>query len=68
MQGTVVLRLSLSRAGQLLSVGVSKSSGEDTLDSAALSAVRMTGTFPSAPVEVTGDQVTLELPFVFRLK
>lgn len=68
MQGTVVLRLSVSREGQLLSVGVSKSSGEDTLDDAALSAVRMTGTFPSAPVEVTGDQVTLELPFVFRLK
>jgi TonB family protein len=58
----------VSRAGQLLSVRVSKPSGEDSLDDAALSAVRMTGTFPAAPAEVEGAAITLELPFVFRLK
>ena len=68
LQGMVVLRLSVSREGHLLSVRVSQSSGEEILDSAALSAVRMAGTLPAAPVEIVGDQVTVELPFVFRLK
>jgi len=68
LQGTVVIRLSVSRSGRLLAVSVTQSSGEEVLDNAALSAVRMTGTFPPTPAAFEREQVTVELPFVFRLK
>jgi periplasmic protein TonB len=67
-QGTVVVRMTVSRAGRLLAASVSRSSGEELLDVAALSAVRLAAPLPVAPAALESDPVTVDMPFVFRLR
>ena len=67
LEGTAVLRFSVSRNGQLFSMQLVRSSGEGLLDTAAMNAVRAVESFPVAPADVLGEQFTLELPVVFRL-
>lgn len=47
--GTVTVRLSVTRGGDLASVALAASSGNAALDAAALAAVRRAGRFPPAP-------------------
>ncbi|RLL63874.1 energy transducer TonB family protein [Paenirhodobacter hankyongi] len=47
--GTVTVRLSVTRGGDLASVALAASSGNAALDAAALEAVRRAGRFPAAP-------------------
>lgn len=47
--GTVTVRLSVTRGGDLASVALAASSGNAALDAAALEAVRRAGRFPPAP-------------------
>lgn len=68
LQGTVVVRITVSRAGQLLAASVSRSSGEEVLDVAALSAVRLAAQLPEAPAALESNPVTVDMPFVFRLQ
>jgi len=67
LEGTAVLRFSVSRNGQLSSSQLVRSSGEGLLDTAALNALRAVESFPVAPLDVPGEQFTLELPVVFRI-
>jgi len=48
-RGVTTVRLTVTRAGQLASASVARSSGNPALDQAALSAVRRAGRFPPAP-------------------
>jgi protein TonB len=67
LEGTAILRFSVMRNGQLSGVQLARSSGEGLLDTAALNAVRAVEIFPAAPLDVEGEQFTLELPVVFHL-
>ncbi len=67
VEGTAVVRFVLVRSGAVQEVSVARSSGSGLLDGAALRAVRSAGGFPPLPVEIAGDEVSLELPLTFRL-
>lgn len=62
--GTVTVRLTVSRAGQLLGVAVVASSGVAALDRAAVRAVQ-SSRFPKAPDGVGGDSASFTLPMKF---
>ncbi|MFY0310669.1 energy transducer TonB [Leisingera sp. D0M16] len=63
--GRAVVRITVSRTGQLLSYRIAKSSGSAVFDQAALQAVARAGKFPSAPKKLTLSQLTFTLPMSF---
>lgn len=63
-QGTVTVRLTVSRAGKLLGVSVATSSGDAALDRAAIKAVQ-SARLPRAPAAVTADSASFTLPMKF---
>lgn len=62
--GTAIVSIRVTAQGQLAGVGLARSSGNATLDQAALQAVRRAGRFPAAPAGISGTQ-TFTLPLVF---
>lgn len=63
--GRVSVRLTVSHSGQLVSYRISKSSGVNAFDQAALNAVSRAGRFPGAPKALTGAQHTFNLQMNF---
>ncbi|MCU0901614.1 MAG: energy transducer TonB [Cypionkella sp.] len=63
--GSVTVRLTVSRTGQLAGVSVAKSSGNAALDQAALRAVQAAGSFPAAPKGLTDASYAFTLPMKF---
>ncbi|MCF6433342.1 TonB family protein [Leisingera sp. MMG026] len=64
-KGQVVVRLTVSRSGQLLSHRIARSSGVAAFDQAALQAVARAGKFPSAPKKLQINQISFNLPMSF---
>lgn len=64
--GRVVLRLQVSRTGQLQSVSVRQSSGNAELDAAAIRAVRRAKRFPAAPEGLNKPVYSFSLPVRFN--
>lgn len=67
IEGTVLIRGTLTRVGVLSQCIVTRSSGSGQLDNAALRAVRSVDRFPPLPSELQGDELIFELPISFRL-
>jgi protein TonB len=67
LEGTCVVRCVISRDGDLRRTELLKASGSTHLDGAALRAVTAVGRFPPVPQEVGGQEVTFEIPILFRL-
>jgi len=67
MQGVVLIRCRLTRAGVPVSTEVAAPSAYPLLDQAALRAVSCVRSFPPVPPEVEGEEVILEIPLRFRL-
>ncbi|UWQ47917.1 energy transducer TonB [Leisingera aquaemixtae] len=63
--GVAVVRITVSRSGQLLEYRIAKSSGSAAFDQAALQAVARAGTFPAAPKKLGLSQLTFTLPMRF---
>ncbi|UWQ64948.1 TonB family protein (plasmid) [Leisingera caerulea] len=63
--GVAVVRITVSRSGQLLNSRIAKSSGSAVFDQAALQAVARAGKFPSAPKKLSLSQLTFNLPMSF---
>ncbi|MBU2865646.1 energy transducer TonB [Pacificibacter marinus] len=63
--GTVTVRLTVSRSGQLLGVSLAKSSGNAALDQAAINAVNVARKFKAAPKGLTDSQYSFSLPMRF---
>lgn len=63
--GKIMLRLTVTRAGQLAAVSVAKSSGSAVLDAAAIRAVTVAGRFAAAPKGLTEGSYTFTLPMSF---
>jgi len=64
--GTVTLALVVGRDGRLLSMDVSRSSGNAALDRAALKAVERAGRFPAAPKGLTESSYAFALSIGFK--
>jgi TonB family protein len=68
LQGDVRVAYFIRRTGELRDVRLESSSGNRTLDEAALNAVRMAAPFPPLPEEIKADQVKIVMPVHFRLR
>lgn len=66
-QGTVVVRFTVGRSGQVLSVSLVQGSGSDTLDEAAQAVLRG-ATLPPFPADMPQAQQTLTVPIRYRLQ
>lgn len=64
--GAVVLRMTVSRNGTLVALGISRSSGNATVDQAAIQAVQRAGRFPAAPAALTEPSYAFSLPIRFQ--
>lgn len=64
--GTVKVAFALSVGGDLISARVVHSSGNRTLDQAALAAVRDATPYPEPPTGISPSQLRFSFPFYFR--
>lgn len=64
-EGSVTLRLTIARTGQLAGVSIASSSGNAALDAAALKAVNAAGRFAKAPSGLTEASYSFTLPIRF---
>ncbi|MBS0221745.1 MAG: TonB family protein [Proteobacteria bacterium] len=62
-QGTVVLRLVISRDGRLVDASVAKSSGFTSLDRGLIQAARAAAPYAPLPNGLPGSQIAFTLPF-----
>lgn len=67
MEGTVIIGCVMTRNGQLKEAKITRSSGHDILDNAALRTVRSAGDFPPVPAEIKGDTFRFSAPITYRL-
>lgn len=63
--GRTILRITVSREGQLEAARVLEGAGSERLDQAALEAVRRAGVFPSAPEALDLARMSFDLPIQF---
>ena len=63
----VVLLFSISKDGRLLNVQVSKSSGVQAADRAAINAVQLTAPFKPLPAEFKGQKVDIQFTFDYNV-
>lgn len=64
-QGTVLMRFTVNRQGQVLSVALQKSSGFAPLDREALALPKRTSPLPAPPDDVVGNEIALSVPVEF---
>lgn len=64
-EGSVTLRITISRTGQLQGASIAASSGNAALDAAALKAVQAAGRFAKAPSGLTEASYSFTLPMRF---
>jgi protein TonB len=67
LEGKVNIRFILSTNGKVSAVQVSKSSGQDCLDEAAVQAVQQASPMPPPPEGILSKATSMELTIVFRL-
>lgn len=68
-KGKVVLVFSIQKDGSVpaLQPAVTRTSGQEPLDRAALSAILASTPFPPLPRQFTGDHITLQFTFLYNL-
>jgi len=66
--GTVLVRFSVGRSGDLLSREVIASSGSQLLDNAALASVEKAAPFPAFPAGITVDKIVEVVPYRFSVR
>lgn len=67
-EGRVILRLTVSQAGDLLAATIAQASGSRRLDDAALAAALAAAPYAAAPAALTKPQYQFNIPIAFRLK
>lgn len=68
VEGTVIITFTMDRAGNITSASVSGSSGDASLDAAALAAVRQRSPVPQPPPDVQVEGVDWDWPVPFRIE
>lgn len=64
-QGTVIVRFTVNRQGQVLTTGLAQSSGYALLDRAGLALPKRTSPLPPPPEDVLGNEIELTVPVEF---
>jgi TonB family protein len=67
-KATVTVSVVLNRRGNVVSVEVAESSGDEVFDQAALAMVRRSDPVPAPPAALTEEVFSFKLPVVFRVK
>ncbi|MDI6854055.1 MAG: energy transducer TonB [Deltaproteobacteria bacterium] len=67
-EGVAVLQFTISSAGQVQGVRLSRSSGHELLDQAAQETLRRVGHFPPFPQALGRERLTVEIPLAYRLR
>lgn len=66
--GTVVVRFTVGRQGELLSSEVTQSSGHQVLDEAAIASISRAAPFPPMPNEASDGPLVVSVPFKFSVR
>jgi protein TonB len=67
-QGRVVLQFSIDRKGFVPKLVIASGSGTDALDRGAVAGVSGAQPFPQFPTGFNGDQIRLQLNFVYNMR
>lgn len=67
-QGKALVAFKIDRDGNVLSLAVSQSSGNEILDEAALEAVKEAGPYPPIPKELNKSSLKLKIPITYALR
>lgn len=65
-RGRVVIQFAISREGRVPKLVISAPSGADALDRAAVAGISASNPFPPLPLEFKGDQIRLQLSFMYN--
>jgi len=66
-EGTVIMTVTVNRAGKVLDIGQEKLSEFSALNKAAEKAVKKASPFPEVPAQLTGDKFQFSIPIKFRI-
>lgn len=66
--GTAVVRFTVDAAGQLVSREIARSSGNKTLDDAAIRSVERAAPFPAMPQDIAAGPLVVSVPFRFTVR
>jgi TonB family protein len=66
-QGRVALEFSILRDGGVPDLTLRVSSGTDSLDTAALSSIRLSSPFPALPPEFPGADIRLRFVYLYNI-
>lgn len=67
-QGRVSIQFAIDRKGFVPKLVIASASGTDALDHAAVSGISAAQPFPQFPTGFTGDQIRLQLNFVYNMR
>lgn len=68
VEGTVIITFRMDRLGNIISASISASSGDESLDAAALAAVRQRSPVPAPPPDVAVDGIDWDWSVPFRIE
>jgi TonB family protein len=66
-RGRVVIQFAISREGRVPKLVISLPSGADALDRAAVAGISASNPFPPLPAEFKGEQIRLQLSFLYNM-
>lgn len=66
--GTVVVRFTVGPSGELISSEIAKSSGNQSLDDAAIASINRAAPFPPMPSEANDGPLVVSVPFKFSVR
>jgi len=66
-EGTVIMKVTVNRAGKVTDIGQEKLSEFPALNKAAEKAVRKASPFPAVPAQLIGDKFDFSIPIKFRI-
>ena len=67
-KGRVIVAFMIGRSGRVKDLRLLASSGNVVLDRAAIAAISSSDPLPALPIAFKGEQLVLELPFLYNLK
>jgi len=67
-QGVAYIRFTMDKQGKLISAQLSRSSGSQRLDKAALATIRRAAPFPKPPQDLPGDRIEITAPVEFFMR
>ena len=67
-RGRVIIQFAISQDGSVPKLVIAVPSGADALDRAAVAGISASNPFPPLPDEFTGEEIRLQLNFLYNIK